>query len=339
MQRVEWLDRAKALLMALVVLGHFHSFYAPVLGLGGIYAFHVPAFLVLSGFLLPSDFAQRTARQLWGQWLVVFIKAYAVFSALSILVLWGETYAGGGTGFSPLPALKGAFYGVQGAEFWFVHDNAPLWYFPFLTTSLALFWLVSKCPRPLTFVLTGLSLGATLMYTNVFHGPRLPWYLDISGFGAAMLLAGQVLRQHQDRLTALCQKQALALVLCAGGFVLLMGLAFLNGSVNLNRAQFGTWGTLAGVNALLGAAVVILLASQLPASRFLNRVGQNTLVIFCLHLYVIRLLAHYVLPRPDHVLVQQLIMVGATGVVLALCVFFAGLLHPVLRPVLAKGGA
>jgi hypothetical protein len=50
--RFDWVDNAKALLIFLVVLGHFN--YAAVAGRSVIYAFHVPAFLIITGFLMPT---------------------------------------------------------------------------------------------------------------------------------------------------------------------------------------------------------------------------------------------------------------------------------------------
>ena len=51
--RLNWVDTAKAILITMVVIGHFGTLEPGIKRI--LYAFHVPAFLVLTGFILPKS--------------------------------------------------------------------------------------------------------------------------------------------------------------------------------------------------------------------------------------------------------------------------------------------
>lgn len=91
MSRTVWVDNAKAIGIYLIVLGHM-----PILPLKDlIYAFHVPLFLVVTGFLLPINLGEMTLDQLFRRYALLFLKAYLAFSALSICLQVGLHLAKG----------------------------------------------------------------------------------------------------------------------------------------------------------------------------------------------------------------------------------------------------
>ena len=144
--RIAWVDSAKALLILLVVLGHFHYMYAPIPGKDVIYYFHVPAFLFITGFLLPAGVGQMPFRQVASRWVALYLRAYAFFSVMAIGLWWLQQCLRIRGVADPLPAVWGALYGVAGSGNGLVHDDMPLWYFPFLVTSFVIGWLCLRLP-------------------------------------------------------------------------------------------------------------------------------------------------------------------------------------------------
>lgn len=330
MQRVHWVDTAKAILIALVVYGHFRGKYDGVVATHIIYAFHVPAFLFITGYLLPRDFRSKGASALWGRWLVVFIKAYLFFSALS-LALWIGLVSPVPVSLAELPQLLGAIlYGVDGPGNGLGHRNAPLWYFPFLASSLVFYWGATRLPAP--WHLLALLAGVLLAY--LYAGPRLPWCLELSGIGAVMLWAGQLLKQHETRLLDLARPTWAWI-----GVPVLAGMLFvqvkLNGRVNINNAILGQTPPLVITSALTGTLMVILLSMKLPATALARWISQHTLVIFAVHLFLILWLAR-VMPPLDSLPLRLGLLGGTTFAIVIVCAALSQATKPVLDRVMAR---
>lgn len=336
MQRFVWVDNAKAILIFLVILGHFHYIYAPLTGKAVIYAFHVPAFLVITGFLLPAEFGRLPPMSVLTRWIFLYLRAYAVFSLIAIGIWWAAASAGAGRPVSPWPPIAGALYGVAGDGNGLIHHDQPLWYFPFLVTSLAGAWIAAALSDRVAPLLGwGVAL-AWAGFATIYHGPRLPWGLDIAGMGVVMILAGRALRRHVGPVEAWVAPARRAWPLVGLLAAALAGLATLNGPTNLNGAQFGASGVLFAAAALAGTGMVLLLASRIPPSRLARRVSAETLTIFALHIYLVHVASK--LPHPASWPGRQLAMLVSAAVVVLLCLPIARLLQPVLGRVVTLRG-
>lgn len=326
--RFDWIDNAKAVLMLLVVFGHFHYIDAPVAGKDLIYAVHVPGFLLITGFLLPSDFGRTGLRNMGQRWIAIYVRAYVFFSAGAIALWWVIAMAKAKAFVSPLPALYGALYGVAGPDNWLVHADQPLWYLPFLITSVFSAWLAARLGDRLGMIAGWLALLVYAAVAMLYHGPRLPWDIDIAGMGAMMVFVGHRLRQHFAKVQFLTERpaSALATALVLGGIT--VGASMINGSVNINGAEFGYSGALFLFTAICGSLTVLLLCSQIPASRLARSISINTLTIFALHIYLIRIVAR--LPHLPGAVGQQLSMQILAALVLLACLPLSWALKPML---------
>ena len=321
MTRITWVDNAKAIAIYLVVLGHFHYSYAPLPFKDVIYAFHIPAFLFITGFLLPADFPRMAPGRFLSRYIALYLRAYVFFSAIAIAIWWASKCAEAGGIVSPWPAVAGALYGIAGPGSWLVHHNAPLWYFPFLITSMIAAWLAARLPRPagVALILAYAALGF------LYQGPRLPWDIEIAGIGASFVLAGHLTRRAG--LTAglgAPWQWVLAPLLLA----LLVWITRANGGVNVNGADFGASPALFYLGAFAGIALIVLVSALLPASRIATRVSLDTLVIFALHFYLVMVFAR--LPHPDGGAAGVAGAVLSAAVSVLLCLGLARVLKPVL---------
>jgi acyltransferase len=293
-----------------------------------IYAFHVPAFLLITGFLLPADFGRMPAMTVLRRWILLYIRVYAFFSVIAIAIWWAVAVAGERGPVDPWPAIGGALYGVAGSGNGLVHHNQPLWYFPFLVTSLLGAWIcagLSDRIPPLSGWGVALAYAAFAM---IYAGPRLPWDIDIAGLGVLMVLAGRMLRQHSARLEPWIETPRRAIPLAVLFGALLIGISALNGATNLNGAQFGASGVLFVAGALAGSGAVLLLAAQLPPTALARTISTQTLTIFALHFYLVR--AAGGLPVPQSPLLQQIVMWVLAALIVLACLPIARALQPVL---------
>ena len=123
--RIVWLDSLKGLGIFLVIFGHLLP--ASVLT-QYVYAFHVPLFFVVSGYLF--DRRRYGFRQLVLRRLRTLIVPYFVFATVSFLfwfvVVRGLSVGGRALEANPLKPFVGIFYGV-GDDEWSVPLNVALW--------------------------------------------------------------------------------------------------------------------------------------------------------------------------------------------------------------------
>jgi acyltransferase len=323
MTRITWVDNAKAIAIYLVVLGHFHYSYAPLPFKDVIYAFHIPAFLFITGFLLPEGFREMPARRFLTRYIALYLRAYVFFSAIAIGIWWAAEIAGARGLVSPWPAIAGALYGIAGQGGGLVHHDAPLWYFPFLITAMLAAYGVARAPVALGAVL----LAAYAALGFLYSGPRLPWDLEIAGIGASFVIAGHLFRRLHariaPRLGARANWIAVPVLLAA-----LVWLARANGQVNINGAEFGGNPGLFYLAAFTGIALLVLVSALLPPSRLATVISLETLTIFALHIYLVMVFAR--LPHPEAGAAATLGAIVSAGVTVLVCLGLARVLKPAL---------
>lgn len=332
-ERKTWVDFVKAVAIYLVVLGHST-------GLGGergiIYAVHVPAFLMISGYLLPKDFSGLGPHRLWSRFLGPYLRLYLFFSALSVLILLAQQLWSGAPVLPKLwQATGGVLYGVEGDFRGFAHRNAPLWYFTFLCVSLLAIWGSVHASRIFDFfwiapALLVLAAGAGMALGQTWW----PWYLNLAGLGGLFLWIGWSTAPWLDRLAALRPAVLLPLAILLSG--LTVWLALHNGLVNINRARFGSSPSVFVLCATVGTLALCLWGMLVPRWQLWQRLSSHTLIIFCTHIFLIMLTYKMPLSGLPPVLRTGLLMGYAAAVTLA-CLWLSERTLPWLRRHIMRG--
>lgn len=284
--RIDWVDSSKGILIFLVVLGHFNGLSLPIKHT--IYAFHIPAFLFLTGFV--SANASSKSFGLWMKGSIVpLVRLYFALSVLS-LALWllieRPPLLGAG---SMVAALGGVIYGTHGAERLFLHNNDPLWYLPFFIAVLIGNRLLCRANRFVAWGATLLLAGLSLLYA----GPRLPWSLDVLGLGLFYAQLGLEVRRLYDRSDAVKrwldgQNFALSAVTLVVAAPVLVFVAIGNGEVNFNTFAFGDSKPLFLLASIAGIVLSVHLSCLIGKRIPIGKVGKQTLLIFVTHIYLVK---------------------------------------------------
>lgn len=270
--RTDWVDVVKAVAIVLVVLGHSAGLNDWLRS--AIYAFHVPAFLLVTGYLLPRDLGNHAAGALAAR-LGPLVRLYALFSAAAILILAVQAALAGGPVAGPvLRASAGSLYGVEGPFDGLGHENAPLWYLPMLCVSLAAVCAAARLPRAR---MTGtLALCGAAAAGVALSGRWWPWYLQFAGIGGLFVWIGWQARPALDRLArSLAHRPRRRLLLALATTVLFLALVPSEVRYNLNRGIFGPgesqlFGLPFLASALAGTAALMLWGQCLPPLRFVR---------------------------------------------------------------------
>lgn len=139
--REDWADVFKTLLIFLIVFGH--TTLSDNIIKQFIYMFHVPGFIMISGFWIKSD---RKFNTVFKRRLFNLYVPYLVVGVISIFIFYimghiAQNAIGGDYEMSIWPNLKGLLYGNPNYN---MKYNLPLWYLPFIFATELLALLLIK---------------------------------------------------------------------------------------------------------------------------------------------------------------------------------------------------
>lgn len=293
-QRILWMDIAKALGILIVLIVHGGIGLGPVTFLGGM--FYMPVFFVLAGMTFTwkeeegfGTFVKKKARRL-----LVPYFGYNLFLFLFFFIK-DSLLAGRVSSESVFP-LVGILYSRNCLfEIDAVHNlyfmqilNAPTWFLTGLFVSLIIYWGLMKLAKgelcKLYIVNGGVLLLAVLVH--YFCPILLPWSIDCALYSVSFLGFGKVLKEHH--LVEELYKKPLVLLLVAAAFIF---LSFVNGSVNMSVAEYGSSMVLYLIVGCLGSLLCLELSLFLEKhTRFVSKacvwLGRHTVPVLCLHLFV-----------------------------------------------------
>ena len=196
-ERSLYIDAAKGLGIILMFLGHM-QIGEPLLAF--IYSFHMPLFVIISGFLFRadkpvSDALRHRSKALLLPYLYTNLAALCV--RLILLAKAGTFTLSGALGIS-LAQSKATILGMGFARNLFTNTESvgPVWFVPFLFCVYALFLLIEKIfsNKYVEFLaVTALSLLGFYIGTRVAF---LPWSFDAALTALPLFYTGKKLKQY-----------------------------------------------------------------------------------------------------------------------------------------------
>ncbi len=280
MTRIPAIDHLRTLGIFLVVFGHTH-FFGEINQL--IFAFHMPLFFLLSGFL-SRPFKPNDKIELC---IMKYLKKYTppyFFYALIGYLFWvfSATFLGEGSVKSAAlyEPLLGTLYGTGTPDEIRVKP-VVLWFLPCLLVSqIILHALVCYCRK---FYLLVSALIATLGFF-IPTGIALPLEFETALVTQFFVVVGyhcNTLRPTPELKRWIHPAAGILLMLTGGTLVYLS-----QNHVDVRSSQFGN-PVIFIIAALLLSLGCALLVSRLPAIQLSRFISQNTLIIFSLHLIVL----------------------------------------------------
>ncbi len=294
--RIGSIDTARFLAISLVFYGHFveQVMYldnaAAAAQYKWLYSFHMPLFYVLSGIVHNEARPRLAIKPFLYRVLRSRLVPYFVFALLpAVIVLAGVP------GWFPtvdLSAPAGYLDGVISTLMGLPAFNIPLWFLASLILLELLHFAIGRLWTTKTRLVAGIVAFYLIgylfnRYVDVLSGGLIFWMAHVVPLGYAFYLTGILVRR-----SGILERAFPTWTVIAAGGLCLAGV-FL--SYDLNQGpfrlldvvvmMFGTVGhpILFPLTALVGSALVILIARLLPAWRWLQYLGEITLLIYCLH--------------------------------------------------------
>lgn len=275
--RLEWLDAVRGVGITLVVLGHTAL---PPIGYVLIYAFHVPLFFIVAGYLFNPD--REVTATLKARFLGLMVPYYLYSLGMFAFVYiagekWEKVLLGGRVLSAEL--WRGTLLGTSPIIY-------PTWFLPCLFVSnaglVALGPLLRRGGRGL--LLCGVSAMALAQIWLVFRWPALPFRLHLAPLGILFLVAGMAWRRSRVFTEGNPWRFATMAVVLGIAFVC---VALWQGRVDMNSYKIRCV-PLFFITGCLGTSVVVLgckfAESVFPVMlRPLAYLGRRSLEILVVH--------------------------------------------------------
>lgn len=263
--RMNWIDWAKAIAITLVVFGHIHSDF-----MSYIFSFHMPFFLMLSGFLQKK----RPLREEMVKSAKSLLAPYVIYN---LYLLIYSIFTGEYTADYPWSMAVGLQWNLSMA-------CRPLWFL------LALFWM--------RFVYAALPIKggyilaiACMLFTCFFAGSEFMTPMNnYTQFFTAIIcfpffIIGTLLRRFNGQNMFTKLHHVIQICLPISFMIIGLLIAHHNGFVNLFRCTPGDIVPLFYLSATFTSVGLFLLIRYTLdcTNSFVQLVSEGTLIIFALH--------------------------------------------------------
>ena len=291
--RYEFIDITKGVGILAVVWAH-------ILLIGWthkiIYAFHMPLFFFISGFLFNENkyqsfnvFAKKRFRRLVIPYLIYSIVTWgiwAIFRYVSHDVV--KSYW--------KPLLQTVI--AQGSGSYLVHNSA-LWFIPCLLAVEIMFFFICRLSEWLKISLCfGIALVGVLL-SNSFGDAYLfnmPWNLDAALLALPFYGTGNILRNKLKLLDTIITQKVISIRVSVTLLFLLGYLSFNFGECSMGSSSYQCYEIIFFIRAFTGILLLLTVCLLLSKSHLGNNniiliiinslkwCGQNSLDIMCMHI-------------------------------------------------------
>lgn len=275
--RIDWIDAVKGIAILLMIFGHTLDIESKTFAY--IYSFHMPLFILISGFFY-KDVKFRT---LLSKNITGILFPYALTSFLQyILNIFLHNM--------PLDtALRKYFFtvlsGISNATimpFPEAEGAGVLWFLPMLFLIKIIFWAITRISRgdeKLRLLLVLLSIMCGLYWGKAKYW--FPWSADVALFAVGFFYAGFLLQKKQLLSDFVNQKAYIALCL-------LIWIIGISRKITLEFIWRGYKGEftciiIAIAGSLVCCALTYHLCKLKNLKKILSWIGRGSLIILCLH--------------------------------------------------------
>lgn len=276
MDRIIWADWTKAIGIFLVLWGHLAL---PQIMKEWIYSFHMPLFLVLSGYFSSNhqcinfgDYFVKYARRLLVPFFVFGGSAYVFWVVKEIV----HPATNGGAPSLWIPLL-GILSGSGENCDWLYHSIAT-WFLPCLFSIFILHWFIVRCDvRPTVHLVISLLLSVVGAACFAHINTYFPLGVKSAFLGYPFFVFGLVFRRF-ERFFVFRLRWITMLFWASVHLVLFYLAGFKGGDL---RGGITGFIPLYWALGIAGSLMIVSFSRVLPVCSLVRMLSQNTLVIFC----------------------------------------------------------
>lgn len=279
MQRVSWVDVCRGIAILFVMYAHMlpSDSYRYI-----FYAFHMPLFFFLSGFVFKEQFGSFWS--LIKKSFKTILLPYFMFAVLTYLFWFLKEHTTHNTLQDFLYQLQGIVYGSGNNGY--LYFNVALWFLPCLFITKIGFAFLTKITtdtKALIIALIGLSLIGYELSTYYLLA-KLPYGLEIACTSIVFFGTGFLIKRNVQLLEKIKSR---GFVIFAAGLLLTIILATINYTlygtqIDLRLNRINNYFLFYGA-AFCGIATWVAFSMVIGTNRILEYIGKHTLYLFVWH--------------------------------------------------------
>ena len=282
-KRIIYIDIYKSMLIILVIIGHLQFFDYNSRTLTLIYSFHMPAFLIIAGYLSninkDSDFINIIKNRFKNS-----IIPYFIFYFISLIILPKDTIQG--QQIAVLTMFRGIGDPINSS-------NLPLWFLTYYFVSMTIFeelnlfsiklssYLNTKHSfnintNLLLLIICSILMYLSFIYARVYKLTRLPFNAEIALFSLLYIYFGKMIKTYQVKILSIFNKNLknkfiyVLYILIYGMIVFIWyNLSLKNGRIDLNARDYKN-AFLMYINAILGFIMFAPLPYIISKIKYIN---------------------------------------------------------------------
>ena len=299
--RIAYIDIYKAILMILVIIGHFQFYDYNSRTLTLIYSFHMPAFLIIAGYLSNitnnSSFLSIIKKRFKN-----IIIPYFCFYFISLIILPKDTLKE--QQISVLTMFKGIGDPINSS-------NLPLWFLTYFFVAMTTFEIFDLISFKLSYIINKkfnynfnkylillffciLSMYFSYNYARVYKLDRLPFNIEISLFSLLFIYIGKMYKTYNEKIITIFKKiknNKTMYIFYVFLYILIIiiwyNMSLKNGRIDLNARDYKN-ALLMYINAILGFIVFAPLPFIISKIKYINNIfsffGKISLYTLAYHL-------------------------------------------------------
>lgn len=284
-ERITWIDQLKGFAFFTVILGHtainqtFRSW---------IYSFHMPLFLMMTGFTLNIEkYYQSDFRDFFSKNVKRMILPYVWCELICILprIIDARLTA------QPIN-FKRLLFGIFASNSrLFPMPSMPGYYIILLFLSLLLLWALIKVTNK-NRITIAVVLSVLAAFGTAMGDAAMLWHLNVVPTAALIIFIGRILMEqytvNKEKIASLSASKYF--LVCAS--LLIVGAVFwyCNGRISLHYNRYGRQYLFFLLSMLATNSGLCLIFMKLKPLKIFDYVGKNTLFYMLMHLPVLVLL-------------------------------------------------
>lgn len=268
-ERQNWIDQARGFAMFLVVYGHNFPISEKY-----IYTFHMPLFIIISGFFLPESPSLNDVKNRFKSIILPYFS-WALLLFLVWVIIGRNMGESANQNLSISKNFFGVFYAQGGQKI--MDWGVPMWFLPCIFVTFFLYYLLKKHVGK--YFIHGVILTSMMgfLYSHYIYFP-LFWSIDIAMISLFFLVSGKEIYPW-----ILENSKSKNIIFSLVFLILNIFLYYQNTKIDMYRSHYGN-PIIFIVNGFSGSLFILLFFRLFPYFHFLKLLGKITLIILALHL-------------------------------------------------------
>lgn len=282
MNRYRYLDIARGIGLMLVIISHSCGLSYMLIN------YYIPLFFIISGYIYRPgrSYGENIARK--AKRLLIPYFGYNIFLLLFYVVM-GRT----------LDETKKSALGIlysrcclydttqfQENIFWLDIANGAMWYLTAFFAACVVYYLViDRCLSSRKFFIGCCVVFVAVTMALAELPVLLPWSIDVACVAALFMIFGTLLGRAEFF------EKNWNILWVLGVFVVYVFLSLINPGINMSLREYGIYGEFSvpffiaiGVSGSILCVWIAKLVENIFVGRFLEYVGQNTIVLLAFHI-------------------------------------------------------